>query len=275
MCEEKELLVGYLYDDLANGQRAAFETHLRGCTECRTELKALRGVRADLAAWAPPEPDFGFRVVRGGRDAAAQDLRTVMPAPVPSWRAWWTPAAGFAAAAVLVLAAAASLAHIEVRRGPDGITVRTGWSAFAPAATSAASGSFGGTTSSSSAQDVRLSPTTDAGFIAEIERRLDALEAASSRDSGVRNASALSARSSDAEIIRRVRDLLAQSENRQQGELALRISQVIRDVNAQRVADLTRIQQGLGRIDATVTAEVAARHDLTNYVLTIPSARQK
>src|SRR5437764_15411013 len=128
MCEDKELLVSYLYDDLPDGARGTFEAHLRGCADCRGELKALRGVRSDLAAWAPPEPDFGFRVVRGGRDAAATDIRAAMPPPVLSWRAWWTPAAGLAAAAVLVLAAAASLAHVEVRRGPDGITVRTGWS---------------------------------------------------------------------------------------------------------------------------------------------------
>ena len=75
----------------------------------------------------------------------------------------------------------------------------------------------------------------------------------------MRNASTMSARAADAEIIKRVRELLAQSESRQQGELALRISQVIRDVDAQRTADLTRIQKGLGSIDATVTAE-AARH---------------
>jgi len=258
MCEDKELLVAYLYDDLTDVARATFDAHLRGCADCRSELKALRAVRGDLAAWAPPEPDFGFRMmnVRGGP-------------PVQSWRAWWTPAAGLAAAAVLVLAAAASLAHIEVHRGPDGITVRTGWASI----DSAVDPASGRIDSGRPAQDVRLSSTTDAGFIAEIERRLNALEAASSRDSGVRHASTLSARSSDAEIIRRVRDLLAQSEHKQQGELALRISQVIRDVDAQRVADLTRIQKGLSNIDATVTAEAAAHRDLTNYILT--SAKQK
>ena len=184
MCEEKELLVSYLYDDLSDRDRVAFAAHLRGCAECRDELKALRGVRSDLAAWAPPEPDFGFRVVRGGRDAALTDIRPAVPAPVLSWRAWWTPAAGLAAAAVLVLAAAASLAHVEVHRGPDGITVRTGWSSAPTAAGAASQASFGG-----QARDVRLSSTTDANFVAEIERRLAALEASSSRDSGLRNAS--------------------------------------------------------------------------------------
>jgi Putative zinc-finger len=272
MCDEKEQLVGYLYDDLTDADRAAFEAHLRGCADCRGELKALRGVRADLSQWAPPEPDFGFRVVRGGRDAAATDMRAIAP-PVQSWRAWWTPAAGLAAAAVLVLAAAASLAHIEVHRGPDGITVRTGWSAFAPAATSAASGSYGETGASRPSQDVRLTPASDANFVAEIERRLAALEAAS-RDSGVRNASSLSARSSsDTEIIRRVRDMLAQSEQKQQGELALRIADVIRDVEAQRLADLGRIRKGLSNIEDTVTAEAAAHRELTTFVLA--SAKQK
>ena len=281
MCEDKELLVSYLYDDLADAARAAFESHLRGCAECRGELKALRAVRSDLTAWAPPVPDFGFRMidVRGGREAAQRDA---IAAPVRSWRAWWTPAAGLAAAAVLVLAAAASLAHIEVHRGPDGITVRTGWAAVATAATSASRGSDGETgVSGQPAETTTLaSPKprsgeggpANAGFLAGIDRRLNALEAAS-HDSGLRNASTLSARSSDAEIIKRVRDLLAQSENKQQGELALRISQVIRDVDAQRVADLSRIQKGLSSIDATVPAEAVAHRDLTNYILT--SAKQK
>ena len=264
MCE-KELLVAYLYDDLADGARATFEAHLRGCVVCRSELKALRAVRADLALWAPYQPDFGFRVVRGGRDAAEQDVTRT---PVESWRAWWTPAAGLAAAATLVLAAAASLAHFEVSRGPDGVTVRTGWTT-APAPTPGApSGSSVGTS-----RDIRLASTSDADALAAIEQRLDALETSSSRESGVRSASTLSARTSDAEVIRRFRELLAQSEAKQKGELALRISQVIRDVDAQRAADLARIQQGLGRIGANLAEEAAAHRDLTSYVLA--SARQK
>lgn len=275
MCEEKELLVGYLYDDLAAGQRAAFESHLRGCPDCRRELHALRDVRADLASWAPPEPDFGFRVVRGGRDAAARDL--VRP-PIPSWRAWWTPAAGFAAAAMLVLAAASAIARVEVHSGPDGTTIRTGWPASAPSADVAAAETASrpaGTSGSGQGRDVRLSSTRDADLLAGIERRLIALEAASSRDSGARNASTLRARASDAEIVRQVRDLLARSEARQQGELALRISQVMRDVDAQRVADLSEVRKGLVNITASVRDESAAHRDLTNYILASSSSSKQ
>src|SRR5436190_7224047 len=99
MCN-KEQLVSYLYEDLDGGERALFERHLRDCAECRDELKAMRAVRADLLTWAPPEPDFAFRIVR--------EPKVIRPS-VPTWRAWFTPAAGFAAAAVLVLAAASSI----------------------------------------------------------------------------------------------------------------------------------------------------------------------
>ena len=276
MCE-KELLVAYLYEDLSGADRAAFEAHLRDCAECRDDLKAFGAVRVDLAAWAPPQADLGFRVVRG-----ASETGHVLRMPPPSWRAWWTPAAGLAAAAVLVLAAASAIARVEVHRGPDGVTVRTGWSASAPVSGQ----SFGGTSPAGLSQaglnvpiasGVAAKPlgegvlTVDAAFLAGLDRRLVALET-SSRDSGLRNAS-LSARAADAEIIKRVRELLAQSESKQQGELALRISQVIRDVDAQRAADLARIQRGLGRIDATVAEEAASHREMANVILA--SAKQK
>ena len=269
MCEEKELLVSYLYDDLGDGDRARFDTHLRVCAECRAELNALRGVRADLISWSPPQPAFGVRVVSEPRIPTVVPLTPRSDRPA-SWRGWWTPAAGLAAAAVLVLAAAAGLARIEVQSGPDGVTVRTGWGGSP--APSAGQGVGAGSTGDVATRDVRLPVLADAEAIATLDSRLRALEAAT-RESPVRNASAMSARTSDAEIIRRVRDMLAQSETKQQGELALRIAQVISDVDAQRVADLAQIQKGLRGIEASVSAEGAQHRELTNYILT--SARQK
>jgi hypothetical protein len=294
MCD-KELLVAYLYEDVSGPERAGVEAHVRECAECRDELKALGAVRVDLAAWTPPQSDLGFRVVRGASETG-HVLR--MPAAA-SWRAWWTPAAGLAAAAVLVLAAASAVAHVEVHRGPDGLTVRTGWPSVAPGSGQSIGGtspvSLAGTSPAVTQAGVNGqianaagSPNTpittkaqigegvltaDVAFVAELERRLRVLETASLRDGGLRSASALNARASDTEIIKRVRELLAQSETRQKGELALRIAQVIRDVDAQRVADLSAIQRGLGRIDANVTAEAASHRDLTNFILT--SAKQR
>lgn len=269
MCD-KEQLVSYLYEDLPDVERAAFERHLRDCAACRAELHALRGVRADLISWSPPQPDFGFRVVREPK---------VLPMR-PSWRAWWTPAAGLAAAAVLVLAAASAIARVEISSGPQGFTVRTGWSASAPASEQGsgqtASQSVPGPRAVSARGDMLLPASTanvDAAFIESIDRRLRALEIAAREPGLVRNAAARS-QDVDGDIIRRVREMLAQSETKQQGQLALRIAQVLRDVEAQRVADLSQIQQGLGRIQRSVTEEAQGHRELTNYLLT-SSSKQK
>jgi hypothetical protein len=236
MCEEKDLLVSYLYDDVGDADRARFETHLRDCIDCREELTALRGVRADLTGWAPPSSDLGFRIV--------QDPKVVQLKP-RGWRAWYTPAAGLAAAAVLVLAAASAIAHVEIRRGPDGITVRTGWNSAAATTTAA------------------TVPAPVAPALREASLR--ALE--SSHDSSVRAASALSARATDAELIRRVRDMLTVSESKQEGELMLRIGQLSREFDAQRTADLQKIQNGFMRMNASVDADATIHRELANYML--------
>jgi hypothetical protein len=258
MCD-KEQLVSYLYDDLGDADRAAFDTHLRTCAACRDELNALRGVRADLISWTPPQPDFGFRVVREPK---------VLPMPARAWRAWYSPAAGLAAAAVLVLAAASAIAHVEVHRGPDGITVRTGWSAATPA--SEVVGAAGAREARGQARDAVVPASVaglDPALLAAIDRRLTALEASARDTSSVRNASTLSARAADPELLKKMRELLAQSETKQQGELALRVAQVLRDVDAQRVADLSRIQAGLRDINASVSAETQNHRELAGYLL--------
>jgi len=253
MCN-KDDLVSYLYDELDAASRLAFEGHLRGCADCRDELAAMRSVRADLLTWSPPQPDFAFRIVADVADNAGSNvLRPV----VPSWRAWFTPAAGFAAAAVLVLAAAAGLARVEVHSGPDGFTVRTG--ASAPAAESPYA--FAGLRP----RDVNLA--NDAGvdpFVA-LERRINALETASHAGSGFRTAS--SVRSSDAELLRVVKDLLAQNEKQQKVEFAIRLQQLMRDIDLKRTADLNNMRVGIGKIDASVTEEAATHSALMNYIL--------
>jgi anti-sigma factor RsiW len=270
MCH-KDDLVSYLYDDLDASSRAAFEHHLRACAECRDELQAMRAVRADLLTWSPPEPDFAFRIVKEpitahALNAAHPAQGSVLRPNVPSWRAWFTPAAGFAAAAVLVLAAAAGLARVEVHNGPDGWTMRTGSSAPAPGVADAevfrASGAR--------AHDVNLATSSDTAVWASIERRIAALEVAAHDYPNVRNASA---RSTDAEIIKVVHDLLDQSERRQKGEYAVRLAQLMRDIDLKRAADLNNMRVGISNIDANVTAEAATHREMMNYL--IASSKQK
>lgn len=264
MCN-KDDLVSYLYDDFSGPARAAFEQHLRACADCRDELTAMRAVRADLLTWSPPEPDFAFRLVAEPRVTQAAN---VLRPNVPSWRAWFTPAAGFAAAAVLVLAAALGLARVEVRKDADGWTLRTGAPSSIAGTAMAGLGGF-------RAHDVHLAGAGNDDAMAALERRISMLETASRDGANVRNASSVqSARASnDDEILKVVRELLAQSETRQKGELALRLQQVIRDVDMKRAADLDGLRQGLNRIDANVTGEAVAHRELMNYM--IASSKQK
>ena len=115
MCDT-ELLLAYLYDELPASDRQAFDRHLATCAHCREEVAGLRGTRTHLTSWAPPEPDLGFQVVRSATQVAS---------PSRWWRA--SPAWGLAAAALLVVAASAAIANVQVRFGGDGVVVSTGW----------------------------------------------------------------------------------------------------------------------------------------------------
>lgn len=247
MCD-KDLLVAYLYDDLADADRARIETHLRTCRACRDELAALRGVRADLTSWAPPEPDFGFRIVREPRQAPR------------AWRARLNPVLGLAAAAAIVLAAATAIANVEVRYDKDGFAIRTG--------RSVSDGSAAASGSARRESAARYGGTNEA-TVAALQKRIADLEqstrAIAERPAAAPVRQAAPAAMSEAEW-RHVRDLIAQSESRQQAMLAIQIQRVIRDVDFKRATDLARVQQGLDRLGGMTTAETAAHRELANMV---------
>ena len=233
MCDSKELLVSFLYDELDPAAKRAFDIHLATCVECRDELAELRTTRGHLASWAPPEPDFGFRIVRG---AAA-------PPPAPRFRI--TPAWGLAAAALLVVAVGAAIANLDVRYGREGLVVRTGWQHASGAPVSAERAGAG------------LTPVDWKAQAEAFDRRLQNLEqtiSARSRTSAVQNASVSDM--SDAEVLQRVREMLGQSEARQQRALAVRTAEITRDFDAKRKLDLVAIDQGMTRLQNTSGAEV-------------------
>jgi putative zinc finger protein len=250
MCESKDLLVAFLYGELDAGDRRTFQTHLTSCAECREELAGLRATRGQIASWTPPEPDFGFRIVRG---AAAP--------PAPRFRI--APAWGLAAAAVLVMAMAAAIANVEVRYGGDGLVVRTGWNR-------------GGEAASATVQRAGAPDATPIGWsvqTAALDRRLRELEAAVARTPPAVHAAG--PRLSDAEVLRRVRDMVDQSETRQQRELVLRVRQVLQDVEARRRTDLAAIQQGFGQLQGATAMEAAQHRDVMNYLRLVSQQKQQ
>jgi hypothetical protein len=90
MCDERERVIGYLYDECDADERRAVDAHLEECSTCRDEVQALRQVRTDLLAWE----------VRGTPDVWR-------PSAAPAAIVWWkhVPAWALGAAAGLVIAA--------------------------------------------------------------------------------------------------------------------------------------------------------------------------
>ena len=249
---DKETLVSYIYDELGAAERVAFEAHLAACGECQEEVAGLRATRAHLARWAPPEPDFGprFRIVRD-------------EVPAPARRFSVSPAWGLAAAAVLLLAVASAIANLEVRYGSDGLVVRTGWSRTPPAV--AIPPGPAPAPAPREPVPVASAETWKPGF-QQLEQRLRKLEAAvPSQAAPLPRVAAVSAGGmSDEELLRQVRGIVNQSEARQQRELALRVAQVVREFDAQRQADLVRVQQGLQHMQGLTDAELIRQRDELN-----------
>lgn len=246
--DREDALVAYLYDDIDADARVAFETHIATCEPCRTELAELRGVRSTLTHWATPDSD------RVRRPSFVVDMQS---ARADRESRWWhhVPVWAQVAAAMLVLGVSASVAKLDVRYDrTNGLDITTGWARRAPVATA---------------------PASAAPWRAEIEALQSRLRSEIHAQSATVAASAASAPASagmsDAEVGRRVRVLLDDSERRQKKELALQILQLQKDMNIQRQADLTRIYQNIGLIQTNTSSELANQR---NYVRMAVSQRQ-
>jgi Putative zinc-finger len=249
MCD-KELLVGYLYDEVDTVERRTMEAHLLTCGECRGELKDLRSTRSRLAAWAPPAPGLEFQVVRAPEAAALRK------------RAWSiSPAWGLAAAAVLVLSVATAIANVEVKYGADGLTVRTG---ALRAGEASAPASAAVTASAASAEDARLRRDVQA-----LSQRLHDLEAAAEVRPMLTSARAPAAPAPSADVFRAVRQMIGESEKRQEQELALRLSQVLRDVEGTRRVDLDRVQRALAQMQGVTDTTIIRQQQIENHLLRV------
>jgi hypothetical protein len=67
-------------------------------------------------------------------------------------------------------------------------------------------------------------------------------------------------------VTRRVRALVEESEKRQQRELALRVAEVLRDVNVQRQADLAKVNRALGAVENNLGVEVLKTRQQVNLM---------
>ncbi len=240
-----DVLLAYLYDESGPDERLAFERHLGACAACRLELEAFGGVRAALARWAPPDPPLAVGV-------PVPAVSPVKP------RGFWgslgdVPAWAQMAAAVVFLGTAAGLANLEVAYSAEGLAIHTGWRHVGPAVSSLPSPVRVGEPPATPA-----SPPWDRDLAALRQELNSALSASS-----VSGRTPAAQDSGDA-VLRRVRLLLQESEQRQQRELALRVAEVVRDVQSQRNADLIRIDRSLGLIQSRTGMEVMRTQQQVN-----------
>jgi hypothetical protein len=230
MCDSKELLVSFLYDEIDSASKREFQKHLATCVDCRDELAELGATRAQIATWTPPDADLGFRIVREAES------------PKRRWFQW-SPAWGLAAAAVVLLAISAAIANLDIRYGNDGLVVRTGWNHSVELAQQSAA--------------TNITPVDWKAEADQLDRRLRELERtiSSRQGSAIQNASMSE---------QRVRDIVGQSETRQQRAFAARLADMTREFDARRRLDLAAIDQGMTRIQTTSGAEIRQYRELVN-----------
>ena len=96
MCEQREKLLSYVYDEGDAAERAEVQKHLDQCHECRAEIAGLRSVRNDLLAWEVPAHQPVWRPF-------------VTAPPVPWWRQVPSWAMAAAAGVMILLGATGSV----------------------------------------------------------------------------------------------------------------------------------------------------------------------
>jgi hypothetical protein len=144
-------------------------------------------------------------------------------------RSWWdVPAWAQVAAALLFVGVSAGVANLDIRYDANGLLIRTGWSRPVSPDRGRPSG---------------LTSTTSEA--APWRADLEALERRLRTETRAATASAVGARdegAADAQLLRRVRTLLEDSERRQRNELALQIGEVVKEFDAKRGTDLANIR---------------------------------
>jgi hypothetical protein len=216
----------------------------------------LRAVRTELAEWTPPEP---ARVLTFGPPAAAPRRNVVWSAlaEIPAWAQ--------VAAAMLALAVAAGVANLQINYGAQGLTVRTGWSSVPDmnvGPTDGGTATGAGTARSASNFDAGPSLSAGAGgsrsdaapWVEELAALERDLRAEIEKAQLTRSAGA-PARADDATLAR-VRAMIEASERNQRRELALRVAEVAREVQTQRVADLQRIQRSFAVLENSTSGAI-------------------
>jgi len=282
-CGDPAALAGFIYDECDDRERAAMLAHLAECAACAAEVTALQGTRQTLAQWEPPPAERDFRVPLGIAGRAMADGESAGETSVVAFRPkaaadaparWWhwaaMPAWSQAAAAVALFAvgaATAAVMNVEVRRDQAGITIRTGWFQSAPAAAPA-------TTEVDAAVQARIREE-----VRRVHAEADSAKAAggtvavAAARPGLSTAGQPVGEAASGDTLRQMRQLVAESEQRQQRELALRVAQMVRDVDSQRRADIAKIERTVSPMEGVTSEELQQQRRMLNYLISVSQTK--
>ena len=234
--DNHDALLDYLYEEGDPAERLTIAKHLQECAACAVAVLEFQNVRGMLSDWKPPASQLGFRMVQDSSPSApvTSPSATVDQGARGGWWRGWGPAthqekSGPATTRALLQAAAAILLfmsgmavsqlHVDYVDGVVTVHMRSAVPEAPPA-------NFRGASITLHPENPSSEPNDGPGASYDNEREL---------------------------LLQRVRTMIDQSEQRQQRELALRLSQVSREVDTQHKADLLQIQQDFGQQqDATM-----------------------
>jgi hypothetical protein len=219
--DDHDALVDYLYEEGDPARRLEIAQHLQQCAPCAVAVLEFQNVRSMLSDWAPPAArPIAARPASSG--AAVSDQQTRIP---------YSRFGRFAqaAAALLIFAAGMAVSQLDLEFRDGRLVVSTPSALPAPGVREAS---------------ITLrpdSPSMISAAPAPVNAPASISAAAAPRPEEIEH------------LLQRVRAMIDQSEQRQQRELALRLSQVAREVDAQHQVDIVKIQEDMGRQqDATI-----------------------
>ena len=227
IADNHEALLAYLYEEGDHAERLTVARHLQECAPCSVAVLEFQNVRGMLHDWTPPATELGFRIV--------QEKPAVL-VPPRAFSFWPSAYGGWAraAAAVLVFAAGMAVSQFTMSYDAGVLIVRLRQPDTVPAQSQHARDKW-----------IELAAENGPGVTTVPERALD------------NRLTPVATDTSTEQLLQRVRSMIDQSEQRQQRELALRLSQLNSEVDAQHQADLLRIQQNFGQ----------QQEDVMNYLV--------
>lgn len=305
-CPDTDSLVSFLYDEFDGSEafdRRAIARHLdEGCDRCAAEVTSMGGVRSTLKEWAAPELALGFRVVNDPprRSWGPSWLPAWSTSALPlAAAAMLVLGATLGMARLDVQYDAAN--GLRVRTGWGHAPGSTQAAASQGGVGQGGAGQIGasGVINSGAVRPVNLvspaAPATGSATdraatsgpasaamdpanapwrveLSALERQLR-MEMAAARQGGGDRVSATSAMAgdpstpaADTAFLRRVQQMIDQSEVRQQQNLALRAAELSRDFDMQRRSDLVRMEQTFGRLNEQRAQDVVEQQRILNAI---------